>query len=126
LYFPYGVAPVEAISFIASLASLFVALAVLVHEGLVLHSVRALMLDVFGAFGTIGGMTEHRLRLTDSDIALLVAALRARRAMTTGARAHRVQRLIDRLTECVRGNPKWIIDEEGQTHEEDLEEMDEK
>jgi hypothetical protein len=70
-------------------------------------------------------MSDHRIRLTDEDIALILAALRARRAMSRGLREHRIDRLIARLGEGVRGNPKWIIDEDGQTHEEDLEEDDE-
>jgi len=71
-------------------------------------------------YGTIGLMADHRIRLTDEDIALILAALRARRAMSRAAREHRIDRLIARLSEGVRGNPKWLLDEEGQTHEEDL------
>lgn len=66
-------------------------------------------------------MTDHRIRLTDEDTALIVAALKARAAMAGPMRHHRIMRLADRLAECSRGNPKWLIDEEGQTHEEDLE-----
>jgi hypothetical protein len=66
-------------------------------------------------------MSDHRIRLTDEDIVLIIASLRARRAMMRGAREHRVDRLIARLSEGVRGNPKWIIDDEGQTHEDELE-----
>lgn len=65
-------------------------------------------------------MTDHRIRLADEDIILIVAALRARRAMSRGGREHRIDRLIARLSEGSRGNPKWLLDEEGQTHEEDL------
>jgi len=42
--------------------------------------------------------------------------------MTRGLRRHRVERLAERLADCERGNPKWRLDEEGQTHEEDLDE----
>lgn len=70
------------------------------------------------AYGTIGDMAEHRLRLTDEDIDLIVAALSARAAMAKGPRLHRIQRLRDRLAEGRPGNPKWILDEESQTHEE--------
>jgi hypothetical protein len=70
-------------------------------------------------------MSDHRVRLTDDDLALIVSALRARAAMTRGPRRHRVERLAARLAEGVRGNPKWILDEYGQTHEEDLEEDEE-
>ena len=67
-------------------------------------------------------MADHRIRLGDEDIALIVAALHARAAMTRGPRRHRVERLADRLAECSPGNPKWLLDEEGQTHEEELDE----
>jgi hypothetical protein len=69
-------------------------------------------------------MYDHRIRLSDDDIALLVAALRARAAMTRGLRNHRVERLATRLAELSPGNPKWRIDEEGQTHEEELDAED--
>lgn len=71
-------------------------------------------------YGTIGLMSEHRIRLSDADIDLIVAALRSRAAMTRGIRRHRVERLATRLAELARGNPKWRIDEIGQTREEDL------
>ena len=67
-------------------------------------------------------MEDHRIRLSDDDIVEIVSALRARAAMRTGARAHRIERLATRLAGGVRGNPKWIIDEFVQTHEEDLDE----
>ncbi len=70
--------------------------------------------------GTIGPMRDHRIRLTDEDIALIQSALRARSAMTTGLRKHRVERLIERLGQGSRGNPKLIFDELGQTHEDEL------
>lgn len=66
------------------------------------------------------GMKTHRLRLTDEDIALLVACLSARLAMATGLRAHRIVRLRSRLLEGAPGNPKWTLGEIEQTHEEDL------
>jgi len=65
-------------------------------------------------------MTDHRIRLTDGDIALIVAALRARLAMTTAKRAHRVRRLVSRLSELQPGNPKLFLGEDEQTHEEQL------
>ena len=68
------------------------------------------------------GMADHRIRLTDDDIALIVAALRARRAMSRGLRGHRVDRLVARLAEAGRGNPKLTLGEYEQTHEDDLEE----
>lgn len=63
---------------------------------------------------------EHRIRLDDDDLALIVAALRARAAMTTSLRNHRVQRLIARLSEKARGNPKLTLGEYEQTHEDEL------
>jgi len=66
-------------------------------------------------------MGDHRIRLTDDDIALIVAALHARAAMTSGLRRHRIDRLAARLAEAQRGNPKWLLDEYQQTHEEELE-----
>lgn len=69
-------------------------------------------------------MNDHRVRLNDEDIALIVAALRARAAMAGPMRAHRIGRLADRLGEMGPGNPKWRIDEFGQTHEEDLDESE--
>jgi hypothetical protein len=64
------------------------------------------------------GSSDHRIRLSDADLDLIVAALRSRAAMTNGLRRHRVERLAERLAECSRGNPKWLLDEERQTREE--------
>ena len=66
------------------------------------------------------GMREHRIRLNDEDIALIVAALTARAGMARGARLHRVNRLVARLSECQRGNPQWLLDGFTQAHEEEL------
>jgi hypothetical protein len=65
-------------------------------------------------------MAQHRVRLSTEDAELIVRALTARAAMTRGLRRHRVERLAERLAEGGRGNPKWRLDEETQTHEEDL------
>jgi hypothetical protein len=70
-------------------------------------------------------MAEHRVRLSTEDVELIVRALRARAAMTRGLRRHRVERLAERLAEGGRGNPKWRLDEETQTHEDELEDEDE-
>lgn len=64
------------------------------------------------------------MRLTDADLSLIIAALRARAAMSGPLRRHRIGRLVDRLSDLSRGNPKWRIDEEGQTHEDELEPAD--
>lgn len=71
-------------------------------------------------FGTIGLVREHRIRLSDDDIALICSALRARAAMAKGMRLHRLERLEARLAEGQRGNPRWRIDDYGQTHEDEL------
>lgn len=63
---------------------------------------------------------QHRIRLTDDDLALIIASLRARAAMAGPLRRHRVERLADRLAELSPGNPKWRLDEFGQTHEDEL------
>lgn len=73
-----------------------------------------------GRYGTIVAMADHRIRLSDDDLTLIVRSLRARAAMTKGLRRHRVERLAERLAEGVRGNPKWIHSEDGQTHEDEL------
>jgi hypothetical protein len=62
--------------------------------------------------------------LTDDDISLIYAALKARAAMTKGLRRHRVERLRDRLAEMLPGNPKWRLDEFAQTHEDELDESE--
>jgi len=67
-------------------------------------------------------MGDHRIRLSNEDIALIVSALRARAAMTTRLRRHRVERLVARLSECSPGNPKLSLGEGEQTHEDELEE----
>lgn len=54
------------------------------------------------------------------DIEVIVAALRARAAMTTKLRRHRVVRLANRLAELTPGNPQWILDVDEQMHEEDV------
>lgn len=74
------------------------------------------------AYGTIALMSDHRIRLADEDIQLIVAALRARAAMAGAMRRHRIERLADRLADCAKGNPKWRLDEFGQTHEDELDE----
>jgi hypothetical protein len=50
-------------------------------------------------------MKDHRVRLTDSDLEILCASLRARVAMTRGARRVAIARLLERLEECEVGNP---------------------
>jgi hypothetical protein len=66
-------------------------------------------------------MQHIRPRLTIEDMALILAALRARAAMSGPMRRHRIERLVERLAENARGNPKWIHSEDTQTHEEELE-----
>ena len=71
------------------------------------------------AYGTIGAVIEHehRVRLSDADVSLIVSALRARAAMTSGLRRHRLERLAARLAEMTPGNPKLTLGELEQTHE---------
>lgn len=52
-------------------------------------------------------MAEHRIRLTDSDIELLTAALAARHAGVGAEARRRIRRLIIRLDQCSAGNPNW-------------------
>ena len=75
-------------------------------------------------YGTITLMSDHRPRLTDEDLALVLSSLRARAAMTSRLRRHRIDRLVSRLAEGTRGNPKWIHGEYQQTHEDLLDEED--
>lgn len=63
---------------------------------------------------------ERRLRLSEDDVGLIVAALRSRAAMTRGLRRHRIDRLAERLADGRKGNPKWRLDELSQTHEDDM------
>jgi len=68
---------------------------------------------------------ERRLRLSQDDVDLIVAALRSRAAMTRGLRRHRIDRLAERLADGRKGNPKFRLGEDSQTHEEDLDVDDE-
>lgn len=70
--------------------------------------------------GTIGLMNDHRIRLTDDDLVLIVASLKSRAAMTTALRRHRLLRLAERLAVASRGNPKLRFGEIEQTHEDEL------
>lgn len=76
-------------------------------------------------YGTIVCVTHsHRIRLTDSDLALIIASLKARKTMTSRLRRHQVERLIARLTECAPGNPMFLHGEFEQTHEDELDPED--
>jgi hypothetical protein len=65
-------------------------------------------------------MKAIRPRLTPEDMVLILAALRARAAMAAPLRRHRIERLVERLGEGARGNPKWTHSVYTQTHEEEL------
>lgn len=54
-------------------------------------------------------MADHRVRLTDEDAELIVAALNARRAGLTGGRRLRLDQLVERLSEMRPGNPGWTL-----------------
>lgn len=59
-------------------------------------------------YGTIESVKDHRIRLTDEDLDVINAALRARLAMARGIRARHIERLLHRLDEVRPGNPRWI------------------
>lgn len=71
-------------------------------------------------YGTIVRVSDHRVRLTDTDLSLIVSALRARAAMCTGMRRHAVERLAERLGDLAPGNPTWRLAMARQTQEERL------
>ena len=51
-------------------------------------------------------MPDHRIRLNDEDLDLVVAALYARAAALSPKSRQRVLRLAERLAECAPGSPK--------------------
>lgn len=53
-------------------------------------------------------MAEHRVRLDDRELDLVVAALRARRSGLSAGTAAEVAALATRLAERTPGNPVWI------------------
>jgi hypothetical protein len=63
-------------------------------------------------------VSDHRVRLTDTDLSLIVSALRARAAMCTGMRRHQVERLAERLGDVAPGNPTWRLEAARQTREQ--------
>ena len=65
-------------------------------------------------------MGDHRIRLTDSDIMLIIVALSARLAMLSGKRRHQAERLIERLSDSAPGNPRWRLDDESQRQEQTI------
>lgn len=54
-------------------------------------------------------MADHRVRLTDHELDLIVSALQARRRGVSARRAAELDRLAERLAENTRGNPDWIL-----------------
>ncbi len=56
-------------------------------------------------------MKTHRISLSDAECQILVATLKARRAMTRGERRDALDRLIQRLDDPRKGNPNWIAGE---------------
>ena len=82
-----------------------------------------LRLDRFrGLWYHWGAMTDRRIRLSEEDVELIVAALRSRAAMTRGLRRHRIERLAERLADGRKGNPRWRLGEESQIHEDEIDE----
>lgn len=61
-------------------------------------------------------MPDHRVRLTDDALELIVSALHARCAGVSEKRAEKYRRLAERLAECAPGNPHlrfdWVAPEE--------------
>jgi len=62
-------------------------------------------------------MKTSRVSLTEEDRFLIISALQARRASSGETRQHHIDRLIARLGENRRGNPKFIFDADSQEHE---------
>src|SRR6266699_2804707 len=58
------------------------------------------------SYGTIGVMKDHRIRLTNDDLSIITAALRARHSMARGTRRQRILELLDRLQDVGSGNPR--------------------
>jgi hypothetical protein len=54
-------------------------------------------------------VNDHRVRLNDDELALVVSALVARRAGVSAERAAQLDKLATRLSEGKRGNPNWIF-----------------
>lgn len=52
---------------------------------------------------------DHRIRLNDQDIDLIVSSLRARAAAVSPARRRELMRLAERLSDPGRGNPCWRL-----------------
>lgn len=52
---------------------------------------------------------DHRIRLNDQDIDLIVSSLRARAAAVSPARRREIERLVERLSDPGRGNPCWRL-----------------
>ncbi len=54
-------------------------------------------------------MGDHRIRLTEADIELVVGALAARRAGVGRDRQRHIEALIARLSDGGSGNPRWRL-----------------
>jgi hypothetical protein len=65
-----------------------------------------------GVYGTIGSVSDHRVRLTDEDLDLICACLAARLAMAGPARARAIRKLGLRLADTAPGNPAWRFGDE--------------
>lgn len=58
-------------------------------------------------------MKDHRVRLDDREVLLVLNALRARYAgLKTDARREETWRLYERLLEGLPGNPNWRLGED--------------
>lgn len=54
-------------------------------------------------------MATHRVRLDDTELAAICAALRARVAGSGPQTQVFIKRLVTRLEECSPGNPEWRL-----------------
>jgi len=54
-------------------------------------------------------MKDHRVRLNDRELELVITALRARIAGVGADMGRECQRLAERLNEGAQGNPDWIL-----------------
>lgn len=55
-------------------------------------------------------MPDHRVRLSDEALDIIVSALYARAAAVSEKRRQKIVRLAERLAECSPGNPRLRFD----------------
>lgn len=62
------------------------------------------------AYGTNGGVKDHRIRLSDDELDIVLRSLRARAAGLRGDGQLKLLRLAARLDNGRPGNPDWVLD----------------